>query len=182
MKIAIAIVPADFASASTQRTIIIWQGLPGKRQNSKARFQYYFSRFKFVMLNYSTSTNQPSVSQLQPVPDNSNPLYVKLGNPDLKQEFTHTLRLNASLVNPFRNRDFFIFLTAQQTQNKIVNYDKINSMGVDSTMPVNVNGVYNMNGSASWGFPVRFLKGTLNISSNLEYYKGKQLVGDTTKK
>ncbi len=144
-----------------------------------ARFQYYFSRFKNILINYSTSTNQPSITQLQPVPDNSNPLYVKLGNPDLKQEFTHTLRLNASLVNPFRNRDFFIFLTAQQTQNKIVNYDKINSLGVDSTMPVNVNGVYNMNNTVSWGFPVRFLKGSLNISSNLAYYKGKQLIGDT---
>ncbi len=60
-----------------------------------------------------------------------------------------------------------------------MNYDKINSLGVDSTMPVNVNGVYNMNNTVSWGFPVRFLKGSLNISSNLAYYKGKQLIGDT---
>ena len=110
------------------------------------------------MLNYSTNTNQPSVSQLQPVPDNTNPLYVKLGNPNLKQEFTHALRLNASFVNPFKNRDFFIFLTMMETQNKIVNYDKINSFGVDSVLPVNVNGVYNLNSNINFGFPIRFLK------------------------
>ena len=147
-----------------------------------ARFQFYFSRFKNILLNYSTSTNQPSVTQLQPVPDNSNPLYIKLGNPDLKQEFTHTLRLNASFVNPYRNRNLFAFFTFQQTQNKIVNYDRINNLGVDSVLPVNVNGVYNVNGTVSIGFPVHFLKGSLDISSNLLYYKDKQLLNDSANK
>jgi hypothetical protein len=141
-----------------------------------ARFQYNFSKFKNIMLNYSTSTNQPSVAQLQPVPDISNPLYVILGNPNLKQEYSHSLRLNATFVNPFKNRDFFVFFTFMKTQNKIVNYDRINSLGVDSVMPVNVNGVYNMNGNMSFGFPVRFLKGTMNISSVASYYHGKQFV------
>jgi len=145
-----------------------------------ARFQYYFSRFKNMTINYGAFTNQPSISQLQPVPDNSNQLYVKLGNPGLKQEFTHALRMNAAFVNPYKNRNFFIFLTLQETQNKIVNYDKINNLGIDSVMPVNVNGVYNANGNVSWGFPVRFLKGSVNISSNISYYKGKQLNSNGT--
>ncbi len=147
-----------------------------------ARFQYYFSRFKNILINYNTSTNQPSISQLQPVPDNTNQLYVKLGNPNLKQEFTHTLRLNASLVNPYKNRNFFAFFTLQETQNKIVNYDRINNLGIDSVMPVNMDGVYNMNGSVSWGFPVHFLKGSVEISSNIAYYNGKQLISDSTNK
>lgn len=139
-----------------------------------ARFQYYFSRFKNITINYNTNTNQPSVAQLQPVPDNSNPLYVRLGNPNLKQEFVQSLRLNASLVDPFKNRNMFVFFTLQQTQNKIVNYDKINSLGVDSVMPVNVNGVYNINGNISFSFPVRFLKGTMDVSSGFSKYHGKQ--------
>ena len=147
-----------------------------------ARFQYYFSKFRNILINYSTSTNQPTITQLQPVPDNTNPLYIKLGNPNLKQEFISTLRVNASFVNPYKNRNFFVFLTAQQTDNKIVNYDKINQIGVDSVRPVNVNGVYNVNGSVSWGFPVRFLKGSVDISSNMAYDKGKQLVGDAVNK
>lgn len=143
-----------------------------------ARFQYYFSRFKNILFNYSTSTNQPTVTQLQPVPDNTNPLYIKLGNPNLKQEFIHTLRMNASFVSPYKNKNFFVFFTAQQTQNKIVNYDKINAQGVDSVMPVNVSGVYNLNGNISWSFPVRFLRGSLDISSNIAYSKSKQLLSN----
>ncbi len=139
-----------------------------------ARFQYNFSQFKNVTFNYNTSINPPTVAQLQPLPDNSNPLYIKLGNPNLKQEFTHSLRLNASLVDPFKNRNLFAFFTFQQTQNKIVNYDKINNLGIDSVMPVNVNGVFNMNGTISLGFPVHFLKGTLDISSAITKYHGRQ--------
>jgi outer membrane receptor protein involved in Fe transport len=53
-----------------------------------ARFQYNFTRFKNLQLDYRASTNQPSVTQLQPIPDISNPINIKLGNPNLKQEFT----------------------------------------------------------------------------------------------
>ena len=143
-----------------------------------ARLQYYFSSFKNISINYSTSTSQPTIAQLQPIPDNSNPLYVKQGNPSLNQEFTQSLRLNAQFVNPFKNKNFFAFFTLQETQNKIVNNDRINAQGVDSVMPVNVNGVYNMNGTTSYGFPIRFLKGTLDISSNFTLYKGKQFVNN----
>ena len=100
----------------------------------------------------------------------------------MKQEFISTLRVNASFVNPYKNRNFFVFLTGQQTNNKIVSYDKINQFGVDSVRPVNVNGVYGVNGTVSWGFPVRFLKGSLDLSSNIAYDKGKQLVGDAANK
>ncbi|MEO8416111.1 MAG: outer membrane beta-barrel protein [Ginsengibacter sp.] len=139
-----------------------------------ARFQYNFTTFKNVTLNYSTNTNQPSVTQLQPLPDNSNPLYIKVGNPNLKQEFNHVLRLHASLVDPFKNRNLFAFFSLQQTQNKIVNFDEINNLGVDSVKFVNVNGVYNLDGNISVGFPVHFLKGTLDISSAITKYHGKQ--------
>ncbi len=46
--------------------------------------------------------------------------------------------------------------------------------GVDSVLPVNVNGVYSMNGNISYGFPVHFLKGSLDISSVVSAYHGKQ--------
>jgi outer membrane receptor protein involved in Fe transport len=142
-----------------------------------ARFQYYFSRFKNITLNYSTNTNQPSISQLQPVPDNSNRLSIRLGNPNLEQEFMQSLRLNASFVNPYKSRNLFAFFTFQETQNKIVDYHKIIN-GVDSVQPVNVNGVYNMNGNLSYGFPVRFLKGSMDVSSTIGKFHGKQFSSD----
>ena len=89
------------------------------------------------------------MAQLQPVPDNSNSLNIREGNPDLKQEYNHTLQTHLNLVSPYKNKNLFMFLTMQATQNKIVNYDSINQLGVKRTKPVNVNGVYTVNSSIS---------------------------------
>ncbi len=148
-----------------------------------ARFQYNFSRFKSVSLTYGTSTNQPSMQQLQPVPDNSNPLNIREGNPDLKQEYTQTLQGHLNLLSPFRNKNFFMFFTLQATKNKIVNYDSISLQnGVRTSKPVNVNGVYNINGNMSYSMPVKFLKGSVELSAGGGYTRNKLLINDISGK
>lgn len=141
-----------------------------------ARFQYNFTRFKNLMLDYRASTNQPTVSQLQPVPDISNPLNIKEGNPDLKQEFTHRINANYSGVNPFRGKSFFWFSSYSFTNNRIVNYDVIDSFGRKTTRPVNVDGVYNLNNDLSLGWPLRFIKATMNFNTGFAYSKTKQFI------
>jgi len=148
-----------------------------------ARFQYNFSRFKSISLTYGTSTNQPSMQQLQPVPDNSNPLNIREGNPDLKQEYTQTLQGHLNLLSPFRNKNFFMFFTLQATKNKIVNYDSISLQnGVRTSKPVNVNGVYNINGNMSYSMPVKFLKGSVELSAGGGYTRNKLLINDISGK
>ena len=144
-----------------------------------ASFRYNFTRFKNLSLTYTTATLQPSMAQLQPVPDITNPLYIRQGNPDLKQEFTHSLRANLHLVSPFKNQNLFLFLNATTTENKIVNNDSMNlATGVRLTRPVNVNGVYMMNSNINYSMPVRFLKATLQIGSGVMYNKGKQFINN----
>lgn len=140
-----------------------------------ARFQYNFTRYRNLVLNYSTNTNAPSASQLQPVPDNSNPLNIRIGNPDLKQEFTQAMRVQFSSINPFRNKNLFLFLNLLRTDNKIVNADQFVGQ-IKTTRPVNVDGIYNLNGDISIGFPFRAINGTINLSSNAGYFINKQFV------
>ena len=139
-----------------------------------ARFQYIFSKFKNLTINYSASTTQPDMSQLQPIPDNSNSLNIRIGNPGLKQEYNHNVQANLGLVSPYKNKNLFFLFNMQATQNKIVNADSINQLGVKTTRPVNVNGVYNIGSNISYGMPVKFLKATMEISSRINYFKGKQ--------
>ncbi|MBS1919775.1 MAG: outer membrane beta-barrel protein [Bacteroidetes bacterium] len=141
-----------------------------------ARVQYNFTKFKTLSINYATSTNQPAMSQLQPVPDVSDPLNIKMGNPELKQEFTHSIQGNLMLVSPYRNRNLFLFFTMNKTQNKIVNYDSLDQFGVRYSKPVNVNSVYNFNGDLNLGMPVRFLKGMLSLGTSAGYNKNKQFI------
>ncbi len=143
-----------------------------------ARVQYNFTRQKNLTISYATSTNQPRIDQLQPVPDISDPLNIKAGNPDLKQEYTHAVQLNLASVNPFKNNNLFVFLTLNQTKNKIVNNDVIDEFGVKQTIPVNIDGVTGVSGRASWGFPVPAVKATLNLSSDIAYNSGKQFINN----
>lgn len=144
-----------------------------------ARFQYNFSRFRSLQLTYATSVNQPAVQQLQPVPDISNPLNIREGNPDLKQEFAHSLQGRLNLLSPYKNKNFFFYFTMQGVKNKIVNYDSINlQTGVRKTKPVNVSGVYNLNGNISYSMPVKFLKGSVEFSSGGGYNRNRQLIND----
>ena len=141
-----------------------------------ARFQYNFTRFKNLSLTYNTSTNQPTMAQLQPVLDNSNSLNIREGNPDLKQEYNHTAQAHLDLLSPYKNKNLFMYLTAQLTQNKIVNYDIINQLGIKRTKPVNVNGVYTVNSNISYSMPVRFLKGSVELGNNTGLFKTKQFI------
>jgi hypothetical protein len=134
-----------------------------------ARLQYNINRYRNIRLNYFTFTQQPSVLQLQPVPDNSDPLNIKIGNPTLDQEYRHNLQLNYVTFDPFQRTSFFTMLGMSATTNKIVNYDRIDSTGVRITMPVNVNGVYNVNGNIAWAFPVKFIKSSLNLNTTIRY-------------
>jgi len=140
------------------------------------RFKYDFTRYRNLSINYATFTTPPDMSQLQPVPDITDPLNIREGNPDLQQEFTHAVQLNFISVNPFRNKNLFAFFNLQETQHKIVNDDVVDTLGVKRTRPVNVNGVYNMTGTVSLGLPLRVLKGTINFSSNMGYNKTKQFI------
>jgi outer membrane receptor protein involved in Fe transport len=59
-----------------------------------ALLQYSFSQTKNLRLDYSTYTTQPSVVQLQPVPDLSNPLDISTGNPKLKRTYNQNLTVS----------------------------------------------------------------------------------------
>jgi hypothetical protein len=140
------------------------------------RFKYDFTRYRNLSINYAAITKQPDMSQLQPVPDITDPLNIREGNPDLKQEFTHAVQLNFISVNPFKNKNLFAFFNLQETQHKIVNYDTVDTLGIKHSRPVNVNGVYNMTANMSVGLPLRLLNGSVNFSSNMGYSKSKQFI------
>lgn len=144
------------------------------------RFQYDFTRYRNLSINYVALTNQPDMSQLQPVPDISDPLNIREGNPSLKPELTHAMQLNFVSVNPFQNKNLFAFFNVQETQNKITDYAIVDSSGVKRSRPVNVNGVFNMSGTVSLGLPLKLLKGTVNFSSNIGYGRTKQFINTAT--
>src|SRR5690606_21824564 len=65
-----------------------------------AQLNYRWSRTNNLRIRYFGNTDQPSVQQLSPVVDVSDPLNISYGNPDLKPSFQHRLNIRYQLSNP----------------------------------------------------------------------------------
>ncbi len=131
-----------------------------------AMYQYNFSQTKNLNINYRTSTNQPSLTQLQPVLDQSNINRQTIGNPDLKRSYVHNLNLRFFSSKIISGRNFFATLNASSTNNSIVNYDSILPSRVTLSRPVNVNGAYRFNGSVNYGFGLKKIYSRVNFGLN----------------
>ena len=151
-----------------------------------ANFNYTPVKNKNLRFRYSGRTNQPSVSQLQNVMDVSDPLNLKIGNPNLKQEFTHNLNAGYNTFNIMNFKFFAANISYSATSNKIVNsIDTIMNM-IDSvarkvqvTKPENVNGYSSISSFITVGLPFKSVKmkgSSLNFSNNVRYTKNVSLL------
>lgn len=141
-----------------------------------ATFRYDFTKAKNLRINYSGTTSQPSATQLQPVADNTNPLNIVLGNPALKQQFTHNIRMMYSSFDVFTQRVFFATINANAIQNDIQNSVVIQPNGAQITQPVNLDGTYSASGYFNFGFPLKKPKSNLSFTGNLAYNQSQNLI------
>ncbi|MFY0253003.1 TonB-dependent receptor [Chitinophaga sp. 30R24] len=137
----------------------------------QATFNYMFAKNKRLRINYNGSTQQPSVQQLAPVPDNSNPLYIQLGNPDLKPSFNNKLNINFNQFNNITFRGMFASVNGGFTMNKIVNATWLDPQtGKQTVKPVNVNGAFNVQGMLYNSIPLSKTPGqNLNAGTTIGY-------------
>jgi hypothetical protein len=82
---------------------------------------YKFSDITNWRIFYRTSTQAPSITQLQSVIDNSDRLRLRTGNPNLKQSYNHNLISNFSYANPTSGFNAFVFLMGYYSTDIISN-------------------------------------------------------------
>jgi hypothetical protein len=136
------------------------------------RWQYEFSRTRNLNFNYETSVREPSVTQLQPVADISDPLNIYQGNPDLDPEYAHRLNLHWMSFNPGTMTNFFSMLAFTYTQDKIQTAQTIDANFVRTNQPVNVENEYDLYASVSYGMPIKAINTRLDASLNGNYNRG----------
>ncbi len=143
-----------------------------------ASIQYRINSSRTLSMNYTTNTQQPSTTQLQPVSNVSDPLYTYTGNPNLKRSYAQSLSMNYFSTNMYTQRNFFAFISASTTDNAIVNSDSTFINGSRKTMPINANGNYVVFASINAGFPIKKLKSRVdlglgtNILHNISFVNG----------
>ncbi|MCZ4224418.1 outer membrane beta-barrel protein [Pedobacter rhodius] len=144
-----------------------------------AQFRYNFSNSKRLNINYRGTTQQPTIDQIQPIPDNTNTQSVIIGNPNLKPAFNNTLSVRYNNFAFAKMRFFAVFLNLTQTfnafassQSAITNPADIN-YGKIASQYINVDGNYSGNANIILGQPIiPNNKLNLNASLNGTYSKG----------
>jgi hypothetical protein len=156
------------------------------------RINYRPNRQTNVFFRYRTSTNSPSVSQLQNVVNNSNPLQLSVGNPSLKQQVTNSVFFRYNYFSEDFSKVFFVFLNASNrmdyigqasvlaSKDTLINGKYLAPSGAQITRPVNMNGYWNLNFNANYGFPLTFMLSKFNINGGVSYSRTPGLVFDQT--
>ena len=103
----------------------------------QAMLNYEFNDNTNLRFFYFGRSAQPSTSQLLPVPDNSNPLNISLGNPNLNPYFNHSLRGNFGYTNKQTFTSVNARFGASLVQDAITNAQWYDPSGVQYSIPVN---------------------------------------------
>ena len=134
------------------------------------RFNYKFDKRTNLRINYRGRTSQPSMTQLQPVADISDPLNTTIGNPDLKPSYSNDMFLHFQKFIPEKQTAFMIMANFNYVINAITNKSAyIGNTGKKTTTYENVNGNHNTNIRIMFNTPLKNKKFTVNSMSMVSF-------------
>jgi hypothetical protein len=158
------------------------------------RYKFNITKNKSLMVSYRGSTRNPTIDQLQNVIDNSNPLSLSSGNPELKQQYNHRVFGRFNITNPEKASNFFVFLSGEMYSNYITNSSLIAAndtvigdgitllRGSQFRQPVNLNGSWNTRSAISYGIPITKLKLNMNFNIGGGYSETPGLINSVVNK
>lgn len=137
-----------------------------------AQFRYNFSNTKRLNIRYNGRTNQPSIDQIQPIPDNTNTQTTPIGNANLKPSFSNSLNIFYNNFDFASYRTFFLGAFITQTFNDFGNNQTLGSDGKIQNQYINVDGNFNATVFSNLSQPI--IKGNkLTLQINLSGNYGK---------
>jgi hypothetical protein len=146
------------ADSSKHRNFLNW--------SPQANVSYQFSKQSKVSFRYNGNTRQPSIEQIQPVQVNDNPLYITIGNPNLKPSFSNSLNLNFYDYKVLSDRSIWLTFSYNFTQNQISNSSTIDASGKTTTQYINLDGNHSFSTYLNYGFKLKKLDTRMGFNGN----------------
>ena len=148
--------------------------------NILPQFTYTFrpsvsKRFSF---RYNTNSSQPSITDLQPVQDNTNPNRIQIGNPDLEPNFQHTLNINFSNWSALTGRYIWSRFNGSLTNNDFANSTTFDEFGRTISQTRNVDGNMFANLFVGAGYPIFNRKFEISPNLNTNYFRYTNFIQD----
>jgi hypothetical protein len=149
----------DELNKGTNRNIAFTNLLP------RASFRFAPKKQRSFTLSYNGSTQNPTLQQINPIIDNSDPLNITIGNENLKQAFRHNFNFSMSDYKIIKSKNLYVNASFSFVNNAITNSNFIDSIGRRINQTINTNGNYNGYMWAMYGFEL-FKGVNFNISTN----------------
>lgn len=134
-----------------------------------ARFTYKIGTSSDLELSYNGRTKQPTLQQIQPLIDNTDPLSIMLGNNALGQSFTNAYSLRFNKYKPLTGSGIWTSLNFTQVNNDFTNRSDVTPEGKRTYQTVNVNGNYYANANLYHYYSIKKLKLGLNSNVNVSH-------------
>ena len=155
-----------------------------------ARVNYRFSEDSRLEFRYLTWTDKPGIQDLQSVIDNSNPVQLRSGNPDLNQSYYHYGRLRFWSNNLDTERSIYASLQSRFASNLItsstfiadepteVSDGIVLEKGSQFRLPINLNGYFDTQYYMSYGHPLSLLKSNFRIRGGVNYVRRPGMINE----
>ena len=102
--------------------------------------------------------------------NNTDPLNISEGDPNLNAEYVHGIRLGYNVFDQFSQTTLFASVNANFTQDNIVTNRSIDSVTfVQTTRPVNANDSYDFNANTSFSRPIKIPLTEHKLKFNLNH-------------
>lgn len=144
------------------------------------RLRYKFSKNRSLNVNYNARSSEPSISQLQPVADVSDPMNIKVGNPNLKPTFTQRLFARFNDFDMESQRSLNAMLNGSYTVNNIVSMTTTDpTTGARTSTYTNTSGDFNITMRGMYNQPFRnrnwriFARLMASYDSKAKYINGE---------
>ncbi len=162
---------------------------------------YRFTDDLRLRFTYRTSTDAPGITQLQNVLNNTNPLQQTIGNPDLKQSYSHAITARLTKTSIQKANSLVALLSLNYTQDPIGSSLYIAEQagivpgvtssagtpiflqqGTQLTRPINTGPSLNSRAFVSFGSPLTFMKSNLNLNTSVTYNQTPSLINGLVNK
>ncbi|MDD6209307.1 MAG: outer membrane beta-barrel protein [Bacteroidales bacterium] len=135
-----------------------------------AQLRYNFDKRINLRFDYNGYVTQPTMAQLQPVQNISNPTNVVVGNPNLKPSFKHNMRGHFQFFKPETQFSFMTFLDGSYVVNDIVSVsDYIAAEGKRVSSYANMNGNWSGSLAAIINSPLKNKKFSVSSFTRMSY-------------
>lgn len=143
-----------------------------------SRIKYKINKNSNVSINYRTNTRIPSFSQLQPTTNNSDPLHIYIGNPNLDPEYSHRISMNYNMFNNFNFNNLFLNASYSITPNAIVSKSEYDELFVETTQSINDGRKTSTTVGLTYSTPLKFIKSRLKLRLNTRFSQQPFFVND----